>query len=77
MENQIRDLINWVVVKKQEETQDVLNRIETQTAEELVGKLDALALAVGKLEVSSAKKKVTKKTKKKPKAKSKKSRKRL
>ena len=39
VENQIRNLVNWVAVKRQEEVQDVTSKIESQTADELVEKL--------------------------------------
>ncbi len=72
VENQIRDLVNWVAVKRQEEAQDVVTRIEPGTAAELVEKLDQLAVAVGKLNSSpAAKKKRRKKSHGKKKAKKK------
>jgi len=67
VENQIRELVNWVAVKQREEVQDATSRIEPQTAEELTAKLSALALLVGKLELEHHAKKA-KKPKKKAKA---------
>ena len=48
-EDLIRDLINWVNVKKAEEFQDVTTLIDPATAEELVAKLNLLAQKVGEI----------------------------
>ena len=64
VENQIRELVNWAAVKKQEEVQDVTTRIEPQTAEELTAKLSALAVVVAKLELERHKRKAQKPKKK-------------
>lgn len=46
-EDLIRDLINLISVKKEEEVEGVSTRIEPATADELIAKLEELAKAVG------------------------------
>ena len=46
-EDQIRDIINWVSVKKGEEDQDTTTKIHPATAKALVKKLETLAKSVG------------------------------
>ncbi|PIZ51212.1 hypothetical protein COY27_04265 [Candidatus Woesearchaeota archaeon CG_4_10_14_0_2_um_filter_33_13] len=48
-EDQIRDLINLIMVYKSEEVLGVSTRIEPKTAKELVKKLEELAKSVGKI----------------------------
>ena len=49
IENMIRDLINLVNVRKEEEVQGATQKIEDETAKELVEKLEAVAQAIGQL----------------------------
>ena len=50
VEDMIRDLINIINVRKEEEVQGATQKIEDETAAELVEKLQAIAEAIGKLE---------------------------
>lgn len=47
IENQIRDLINFIEVKKSEEVAGATQRIEDDTAEQLKEKLKAIAAKLG------------------------------
>ena len=49
VENMIRDLINLINVKKEEEVEGATQKIEDETAAELVEKLQAIAQAIGQL----------------------------
>ncbi len=46
-EDLVRDLINLINVYKEEEKQDVTTRIDPETADKLVEKLEGLAKAIG------------------------------
>ncbi len=48
-EDLVRDLINIVNVRKAEEADDVVTRIEPATAKELVAKLKEIAKQAGKI----------------------------
>ena len=50
VEDMIRDLINIVNVRKEEEVEGATQKIEDATAAELVEKLEAIAQAVSQLE---------------------------
>ena len=50
VEDMIRDLINIINVRKEEEVQGATQKIEDATATELVEKLEAIAQAVGQLQ---------------------------
>ncbi|MCK4590051.1 MAG: hypothetical protein KAT77_06405 [Nanoarchaeota archaeon] len=49
VEDMIRDLINLINVKKEEEVEGATQKIEDATATELVEKLQAIAQAIGQI----------------------------
>ncbi|MBW2963440.1 hypothetical protein KY306_01540 [Candidatus Woesearchaeota archaeon] len=49
VEDMIRDLINIINVRKEEEVEGATQKIEDATATELVEKLEAIAQAVGQI----------------------------
>ena len=49
VEDQIRDLINIVKVRQEEEVEGATHKIEKEAADDLIAKLEELAKAVGSL----------------------------